>query len=110
MRKVSHTAGVHYDPDVHRSSTLHAGSNIEQVSCRLLFLACECVKVMSRQMPVLQNRTRQKPVFVHVHALPCDLCTSCVCLCSLLGYCTRWVVSSFCSYMHTVKKDASFPA
>ncbi|KAL3134240.1 hypothetical protein ABBQ38_006671 [Trebouxia sp. C0009 RCD-2024] len=31
IRKVPHTVGLQYDPDVHLSSTLHAGSHIEQV-------------------------------------------------------------------------------
>lgn len=36
MRKVSHSVGVRYDPDVHRSSTLHAASIIEQVHNKVL--------------------------------------------------------------------------
>ncbi|KAL3147353.1 hypothetical protein ABBQ32_002836 [Trebouxia sp. C0010 RCD-2024] len=31
VRKVSHPEGVRYDPDVNRSSTLHAGSHVQQV-------------------------------------------------------------------------------
>lgn len=44
MRKVPHNVGVRYDPDVHRSSTLHAASIIQQV-CQQRAHPLVCVSV-----------------------------------------------------------------
>ena len=56
VRKVSHTAGVRYNPDVHRSSTVHAGSVVEQV---LLLCACHMSHPCDRHMSAV----------CHLHAL-----------------------------------------